>query len=214
MIATTITPVRGRPGRWRLAGVMTAAFADQPQFAGIRRWLLRLVFWVQLWLGDYRADPDGAAVCSVGTRSPVVKAKAIAAATVVLGILGGLIVTASITWPVVVGLVGVDVLYWPLARRSLRGIGVRRQLARARPVGAVLVHTVASRQPGAGRALLDQVNAEADRRGWTLVLDAANERLASYYSELGFTPSGAPVRMPTDELCVPMVRYPRLEVRS
>ena len=56
----------------------------------------------------------------------------------------------------------------------------------------VEVHMVASEEPGAGRCLLEDVTAQADREGQTLVLDAANDRLAEYYTSLGFQPAGPP----------------------
>jgi hypothetical protein len=106
-------------------------------------------------------------------------------------------------------------MYLPLARRSLTGIPARRRLRRARPPGPlVVVHTVASIEPGAGRALLEKVNAEADAKGWTMTLDAANETLARYYIQLGYQVLGPPVLMPYGERVVPMIRHPRLESAS
>jgi hypothetical protein len=80
------------------------------------------------------------------------------------------------------------------------------------PVGGriVEVHIVASEEPGAGRALLEKVVNEADQRGWALTLDAANDRLAAYYGDLGFTPVGGPALMPFGERVTRMVRLPLL----
>jgi hypothetical protein len=72
------------------------------------------------------------------------------------------------------------------------------------------VHTVASIEPGAGRALLETVNAEADAKGWTMTLDAANETLVRYYAKLGYQPLGPPVLMPYGERVLPMIRHPQL----
>ena len=70
------------------------------------------------------------------------------------------------------------------------------------------VHIVASEEPGAGRALLKRVAEEADERGWALALDAANDRLAAYYRDLGFEPVSGPALMPFGERVTRMVRWP------
>ena len=74
----------------------------------------------------------------------------------------------------------------------------------------VAVHTVASVEPDAGRLLLETVTAEADRTGWTLTLVAANGRLADYYRQFGFEPTGPAVVMPSGEAAVPMGRRARV----
>jgi len=76
----------------------------------------------------------------------------------------------------------------------------------------VEVHMVASEEPGAGRALLAKVADEADRNGWALVLDAANDRLGAYYRCLGFEPIGPPEDMPFGERVTRMVRQPSARV--
>jgi hypothetical protein len=70
----------------------------------------------------------------------------------------------------------------------------------------VEVHMVASEKPGEGRALLEAVAAEAERNGWALTLDAANDRLADYYRQLGFEPVGPSTQMPYGERVTRMVR--------
>ncbi len=67
---------------------------------------------------------------------------------------------------------------------------------------------VASEEPGAGRALLAEVADEADRNGWALVLDAANDRLTAYYRDLGFEAIGPAADMPFGERVTRMVRQP------
>jgi hypothetical protein len=76
------------------------------------------------------------------------------------------------------------------------------------PAHQVEVRMVASEEPGAGRALLAALAVEADRNGWVLVLDAANDRLTVYYRALGFLPTGKPARMPFGERVTRMVRQP------
>jgi len=76
------------------------------------------------------------------------------------------------------------------------------------PTHQVEVHMVASEEPGAGRALLAEVAAEADRNGWALVLDAANDRLTAYYRDLGFEAIGPAADMPFGERVTRMVRQP------
>jgi hypothetical protein len=56
--------------------------------------------------------------------------------------------------------------------------------------------------------LLAEVADEADRNGWALVLDAANDRLTAYYRGLGFEPIGPAADMPFGERVTRMVRQP------
>ena len=72
----------------------------------------------------------------------------------------------------------------------------------------VEIHVVASVEPGEGRRLLDGIVAEADRKGQTLVLDAANDRLVDYYGAFGFRAIGAAATMPYGERVTRMVRHP------
>ena len=78
------------------------------------------------------------------------------------------------------------------------------------PAHQVEVHMVASEEPGAGRALLAEVADEADRNGWALVLDAANDRLTAYYRDLGFEAIGPAADMPFGERVTRMVPANRL----
>lgn len=198
------------PSRWVLAGTMTRAYADRPLFAGIRPWLLRPLFWLQLLLGEWRANPSGTAVCSVSTGSAATRIKPSLGTVVLLAVAVLLVAFESVTWPIIIVLALAACLCLPMVRRSAAGIGPRRQLRRARPAGhTVTVHSVASIEAGAGRVLLEELNEEADRRGWTLTLDAANEALAGYYAELGYVRLADPVQMPSGERNVPMARTPR-----
>lgn len=201
-----------RVSAWGMAGVTTRAFAARPQLARMRRGPLRLVFWLILGVGDRRANSSGTAVCCLSGASPGPKIRGCVAALVGLAVLAGLWATMSVTWPVWAVFVVAGWLYAPMARSSLGGMRARRALRRSRPAGrAVTLHTVASVEPGAGRRLLETVTVEADRKAWTLVLDAANERLVAYYSQFGFEPTGPAVAMPSGEAAVPMARraHPR-----
>ena len=207
---TARTAAARHPTRWVLAGTMTSAYADRPLFAGIHPWLLRPLFWLQLLLGEWRANPSGTAVCSVSTGSAATRIKASLATVVLLAVAVLLVAFESVTWPIIIVLALAACLCLPMVRRSAAGIGPRRQLRRAHPAGrTVTVHSVASIEAGAGRALLEELNEEADRRGWTMTLDAANEALADYYAQLGYVSLADPVQMPSGERNVPMARTPR-----
>jgi hypothetical protein len=103
-------------------------------------------------------------------------------------------------------------------RRTGRGLegGVPRGCPgnQARVPGRhVYLHSLASTQPGAGAALLGRVCAEADLRGWWLMLDAGAERLVSYYRAFGFEPCGNAMHLPNGQLCLRMRRAPGPNVR-
>ena len=189
---------------------MTSAYADRPLFAGVPPRLLRPMFWLQLLLGEWRANPSGTAVCSVSSGSAATRIKAALATVVLLAVAALLVAFERVTWPITIVLALAACLCLPMVRRSAAGIGARRQLRRAHPTGRnVTVHSVASIEAGAGRALLEELNEEADRRGWTMTLDAANEALADYYAQLGYVRLADPVQMPGGERNVPMARNPR-----
>jgi hypothetical protein len=194
---------------------MAKAYTDRPPFAGVRPWLLRPTFWLQLVLGDWRANPSGTAVCSLNTGSLRTGIKATITVATLLAVAPTLVIFSTVTWPLIVALALLAIMYLPLVRHSLTGIPARRRLHRTRPPGPlVFVHTVASIEPGAGRALLETVNAEADAKGWTMTLDAVNETLARYYANLGYQTLGPPVLMPYGQRVVPMIRHPRLHSAS
>lgn len=196
---------------WALAGVATRAFAGRPQFTRMRAGPLRLVFWLTLAVADRRANEAGTAVCCLSGASVRSKACGALAGLVGVAVLAGLWVTMNVTWPVWALFVVAGWLYAPMTRTSLAGRGARRALRRSRPGGrTVAVHTVASVEAGAGRLLIEAVTAEADRNGWTLTLVAANGRLADYYRQFGFEPSGEAVAMPSGEAAIPMARRARL----
>jgi hypothetical protein len=176
--------------------------------------MLRPTFWLELLLGDWRTNPSGTAVCILNTQSFRTRLKVISA-SLALSAAGIVLVSfANLTWPVFIVLALLASLYLPIVRHNVSpsGVSARRQLRRTRPPGPlVAVHTVASIEAGAGRALLEKLNAEADTTAWTLTLDAANENLARYYTQLGYQALGPPVLMPYGQRVVPMIRHPRLQ---
>jgi hypothetical protein len=196
--------------RWQAAGTLTRAFEGRPVCAGLRRWQLRPMFWVQLVLGEWRCNESGSAVCCLSRGSAWVRAKAIAATLLLLGVCAVLVAFPAITWPVVLVLAVTALAFWPLAKRSFAGRRARAELARNRPAGrSVLVHSVASLAAGAGRDLMARLNAEADGRGWRLMVETANDVLVDYYRQLGYVEVGRPVVMITGDISVTMCRAPR-----
>ena len=101
---------------------------------------------------------------------------------------------------VVMAIVGLISLV-PTLRRELR------RSKRHRPNAAVLTF-LASRRPGAGRALLDARCDAADGRGAWLCLDAP-EALEHWYAQSGFVTVGDPVLEP-GRILVYMEREPRV----
>lgn len=203
--------VSDRGGLWRQSRVATAAFGPRPQFSRFRPALLRVVLLAQLAIADRRSNESGSAVCCLSGASVWPRVRGTIGAMGLLAVSAGIFMASLwVTWPAVGLVLAVGLLFVPMARVSLAAGPARRALRRCRPHDArpVVVHTVASVERGAGRTVLESVLEEADRKRWTLVLDAANERLASYYSELGFEPTGPAVEMPWGERNVPMARPP------
>ena len=97
----------------------------------------------------------------------------------------------------------------PFAIGAVKARPGRKELAKLTPPGRhVYVHSVASQLPGAGAQLLRGLTQEANDKGWSLVLDASNERLVRYYEQFGFVVRGAGVRMPDGARHVRMWRPP------
>jgi hypothetical protein len=168
------------------------------------------MLWLQLTIGDRRANRSGSAVCGLSGASARPKVVGSLAVLAWLAALAGLWATMNVSWPVWAVFIVAGWWYLPMMRTSLAAAVPRRALYRCRPAGrVVIVHTMASVEPGAGADLLKTVTDEADDSGWTLTLDAANERLASYYRQFGFVATGPAVMMPWGEANVPMARPPR-----
>jgi hypothetical protein len=219
---------------WQLSGTAAHRFFDLPYARYLlpvpgRLIIVRVMCFTTLAWGGWRANASGTAVCGLtGTGSRRQRLAAVG-----VWVLAG--VTALAVWVSwlalwsAVGLIVVPLLTF-LAFAGLmilvvwRAMSVGKAKSRlskldsavtpqthsllACPARQVEVHMVASEEPGAGRALLAEVAVEADRNGWVLLLDAANDRLTDYYQGLGFLPIGQPTDMPFGETVTRMARQP------
>ncbi len=219
---------------WKLSGTATRRFFNLPYACYMlpvpgRQMILRVMSFTTLAWGGWRANGSGTAVCGLtGARAPR-RRLAAAAVWLVVGVAAlagwvgwvalwselGLVIVPALTF---LGFVGLMLL---LGWRAVRVGKAKSKLGKLKchdalsahglwacPTYRVEVHMVASEEPGAGRALLAEVAAEADRNGWALVLDAANDRLSTYYRGLGFEPIGPAADMPFGERVTRMVRQP------
>ena len=208
--------VDGRaPGAWRVSGVLAKAFASSPQYRGVRRWVIRLLMLVTATAGEWRTNANGTAVYFISQRSLRKKAALVLLTLGVLPILAALIAMATISnttaWVSLLLITMLVLSLRRLAKPTWASTRAQRELKKCQPPGPkVVVHSVASVERGAGARLLEDLNAEADRHGWTLVLDAANEALAAkVYAPLGYEPTGKSVTMPWGHRRVPMARDPK-----
>ena len=136
---------------------------------------------VALLLCDRRVHPSCRALCLLAPRPLRVLAVTIGTAFLI-GLAGALSPLLALGL-----LAAVVAVFAPLAARGLRNLPAQARLRTGTaPRRRVRLHSLASTQAGAGTELLMALGDEADHRGWTLVLDASNERLAGYYSSLGF----------------------------
>jgi len=214
LIRLRATSVPKRPGCVSLSGLAVRAFADQPQstmqWPLARRFCLRTLVLISILTSEARVHPDGSAFCLLSRPS---LRRDVLAATLVLGglaTLAGLVVAAPILfWVVVVTLL---VLVVPSLRLSIIANRAHTVLAQSSPAKPYVgVHTVTSVRRGAGQKLMAELGREADVKSWTLVLDAANERLADYYAGLGYSRLSPPVLMPWGERAVRMSRLPTMD---
>jgi len=219
---------------WQLSGTAARRFFDSPYARYLlpvpgRGIIVRVMCFSTLAWGGWRANGSGTAVCGLaGAGSP--RRRLAAVAVWVLGAVTALAVWVG--WLALwsdVGLIAVPALTF-LAFAGLMMLLVWRAMSVGKaksklgklhstvtapahgplpcPARPVEVHMVASEEPGAGRTLLAEVAVEAERNGWVLVLDAANDRLAAYYQGLGFLPIGQPADMPFGERVTRMARQP------
>ena len=208
---------------WRVSGVAARRFANLPYAHYVlpvpsRRLIVRVTLLSSLGWGGWRANAAGTAVCGLKGGIGRRRRLAVMAGWGALGLIG---LAGWVVWVVIwtgIGLVWVPAVSFLcgvllLARLAIRAVRVGRAKAGLPRMSdengpIVEVHMVASEEPGAGRCLLEDVTAQADREGQTLVLDAANDRLAKYYTSLGFQPAGPPTPMPFGERVTRMVRRP------
>jgi hypothetical protein len=200
---STTPATRQRYSLWHLAGVEIRAFGDRN--AGSLWW--RLVFRAAILLSlvayARRVHPSGQALCLLWLRPW----------RCVGGIAGLLLIvcTAGAISPVLgaVLVAAIAVVLGPCAISAVKLRPEWKELSRRTPPGRhVYVHSVASQLPGAGAQLLRALALEADENGWSMVLDASNEKLVRYYQQFGFVPRGPGVRMPHGARHVRMWRPP------
>lgn len=166
---------------WSLAGVEARAFAPGRRQRYVNQCVVRALMLLALISYERRTDLSGDAVCLLHPR----RFRQLATGTVI-GLLACLIAGAS----PVAAIAGVILLVSAVGPKTVRSglASVRRPSShRHVPKGSyVYVHSVASVRPGAGAELLESLAREADSKGWSLLLDADNERLVSYYGRFGF----------------------------
>lgn len=181
---------------WRLSGLVAARCADSERLracwaaTGVRRTACRLAAWLELAGGlGVAGEDDHAVLClSPPRRRDRARLFGLVAATalvVVACFIVGIVVWWPLAIPAVVLWAMVMVPAVPFSWRCRPGDRVLRAV---RPPHGWYLHSFASAplHPGAGRALLAVVCAEADRRGRVLYLDTSAERLVEYYREFGF----------------------------
>ena len=206
-----------RPSLWQLTRLGLVAFRDQPQtrmqWPILRALCLQVLLIVSIATAERRVHPGGDAFCLLSTRSR--RGEVMAA-----------LVGAVLSVPIILLVAFLPVLFWlvvltlavllsPSALLSLKTRRLRERLAASAPSGPLIgIHTVTSSFPGHGAELMNQVSEEADLAGWSLVLDAANERLSDYYGRFGFQACGEGVVMPWGERVIRMVRRPSLEAEK
>jgi hypothetical protein len=184
------SPRPAKHSMWHLAGVQASAF-NRANGLGRRAPLtLRLSMFLALAVYERRTHPSGQAVCLL--RLHHCRLTAFVAA-LVLGVIGvGLLLPYA-----GIALASLIVaLLLPRSFDALRARSGKSQLERLMPPGQHrYLHSLASTLPGGGAELLREVTGEADRKGWTLSLDASNEKLVGYYAKFGFSALGLAVTM-------------------
>ena len=197
------SPTARRHSLWQLAGVEVRAFAGRDTGSVPERVVFRAAILLSLIAYARRVHPSGRALCLLWLRP-----------LRVLVAMMGLILLVC-TAGAVYYILGVAIsavmaaALLPFAIGAVRARPGRKELAKLTPPGRhVYVHSVASQLPGAGAQLLRGLTQEANDKGWSLVLDASNERLVQYYEQFGFVVRGAGVRMPDGARHVRMWRPP------
>jgi hypothetical protein len=180
-----------QPSVWRLASIEVESFARHYRYGSYGRACLRAGMLAALLLYERRTHPSGMAVCLLGKRRLREAALIISTAfgTLALGAL------SRVATGCVLAVLGA--LFWRPAIRTVRALPRAAALRRAVPPGQYkYVHSLASTAPGAGAELLRALTREADKKGWSLLLDASNEKLACYYATFGFVMLSRVMAMP------------------
>lgn len=219
-----------RTSLWRVSGVAAGRFSDLPYARYVlplpaRRLMVRVTLLTSLGWSGWRANDAGTAVC--GLKGAPGRRRRLASVAA-WGALGLTAVCGWVAWVAIWS--GIGLLWVPAASflsafallvlLGIRALRVSRAKTALPEIGAeprmplLEVHMVASEQPGAGRRLLEVIEEEADRNGWALLLDAANDRLAGYYGSLGFQATGPAALMPYGERVTRMMRRPAQAVTA
>ena len=146
--------------------------------------------WVALAAGMGRVDHRGTAV--VWWEPPALRQAPRLFVVLGLFMVAGASVgwLVGLVWPPLLGVYAVALVGLCAWARwaSWRDRAVAAQLRRAAPKNGWHIHNFAgdAEHRGAGRALLDQVCAEADALGRVLYLDTVVPRLVRYYGDAGF----------------------------
>jgi hypothetical protein len=158
--------------------------------------------WVVLVLCERRVNERGTALCLLTPHSRRGWLRAAGRALALIMVAIALAVASGIVWwplPWCLALL-VLVAIGPCARSGWRNRRAQSQLSAAGPFSPhVYVHGVA-RLPdleckGEAAIVMARLAEEADKRRWTLALDAGAPRLVAYYEQFGFEPLGPPVQM-------------------
>lgn len=154
--------------------------------------------WGEMLARDVWTDRDRNAVVCESTRVP--KLRFFAATTAIAILFSPLLQLPHGRLIVVATLVALVLPFSPTLARDLRRTRRHRR-------GATVLTFLASRRPGAGRALLDARSRAADERQAWLCLDAPIE-LKGFYSGAGFKAVGEPEVIP-GRVLVYMEREPQ-----
>jgi hypothetical protein len=235
-VLSSAAPSASRRSLLTLARSQTGAFAGQPQVRYAMPVATRAAFGVaialQLWVVTLRRNASGTASATLiarGYRDWGTSVRLAIFATVELAMMAAALVVLFVVWlpllvVAVVGFVAVMLaVALPMVRSQWATREPRRRLRALRPAKPYwLIVSMASTEPGQGAELLDQIGAEADRKGWVLVLEAATSGLVKYYARFGFVAAGEGQTMPWQEdgpdgkprpcAVTCMVRRPGLEV--
>jgi len=167
---------------WSLLGLQIRAFARRGRAGCLARAALVVQSAVGLWAYERRVGAQGEAACILWPRWG--------------RILGGgasLLVTCVILGQIstFLGAAVPSALLLALLPVSLELVRAGRERWRLKGIGPppgrhVLVRSLASTRTGAGAELMRALTSEADEKGWSLLLDAADTRLVAYYERFGF----------------------------
>jgi hypothetical protein len=176
----------GRGGFWQAVRVEVDAFGRGRGLRPPRRLALAWKNALATLFYKRRAHPSGQAVCLLGPRRALVGLVGVSVLAV------GTSLGALAPVPALAVLSAAAAALLPrLVLRSARSLPSKWRWRRLAPRGRrVYLRSLASTQKGAGAELLAAVVEEADLRGWTLVLDAADEALVRYYERFGFVSAG------------------------